>query len=145
MDSGTIFNIIIVIAILVSVISKFRKRQSSEQSGESKKPSAWKQILQDIVSEIGREMDIGKAESTDSEDWEYIISQDRNLTPALKYGEITNVPPPIPVADERKKDRPERKKTDPQKIPQRPAHAKNFLQKAVVWSEILAPPVGLRK
>ena len=140
MNFDDVFNIVIVLIVLWSVISRIRKKQSSEQS--DKKPSAWKQILQNIVTEISREMDVGKAESSDRE---YIISRDRASVPALQYTEKTDVPP-IPVADERKKDKPpDGKKTDPQIIPKCPDHAKNFLQKAVVWSEILGPPVGLRK
>ncbi|MCP4105952.1 MAG: hypothetical protein GY749_10510 [Desulfobacteraceae bacterium] len=142
MDADSIFNIIIILIVLGSVISRIRKH-SSQQSDKPKKTPAWKQILQDIVSEIGREFDTEKAEPG-SKDWEYIISQDRDIAPG--YGKKTQVPPPLPVADEREKDKlPDEKKTEPQIIPQHPAHTKKFLQKAVVWSEILGPPVGLRK
>ncbi|MFO8085456.1 MAG: hypothetical protein R6U27_14185 [Desulfobacterales bacterium] len=130
------------------------------EKNEKKKQTGWKNILIDTLAEIQREIKAAqeKKQAKDSKSWE---TPGKPLSSKLVWSKDSPVfqPPPIPSERTKKKiapssgRRPESApKAEEIKAPQTKSDARSFkkptikqLQNAVLWSEILAPPVALRK
>jgi hypothetical protein len=127
---------------------------------EKKKQTGWKNILIDTLAEIQREIKAvqEKKQTKDSKSWE---TPGKPLSSKLVWSKDSPVfqPPPIPSERTKKKivtpsgPRPESApKTAEMKAFQIKSDSQSFkkptikqLRNAVLWSEILAPPVALRK
>ncbi len=161
-----IITLIVIVIAVVSAVSKI-KSQQKEKSGP--KPAAGSELgtkLKAFFAEVQRSFEEQKTKApSGASRWEQLQSAGRTEeTPARNY-ELTledleleeEQPPPAPV--KKPPVRPARARPRPaagqpvhsapaacksEPLDQKAAPCPEFLRRAVVWSEILGPPVALR-
>ncbi len=155
MKFDSIFPIIIVIIYIASLYfsAKKKKKQAEEKAkakGEKpgKKLPAWRQALDNVTSRIQREFEPpGEGPSREGDVWKMLTGQ----TPAPGHERTPSAPdlveepiepPPGPMQAFLDVE-PETIEPSLEKIPRRATVSD--LRNAVVWAEILGPPVALRK
>lgn len=145
MEFGSIIPVIIVFIIIVLQI---RKRLVSSKLGTSKKSPGWKHKLDDFVSQVRHEIEAGTKENSNGQnDWERIESEYTEpvtISPSEldveekisldKIDVLEDISTEVMSSDDSKKD----------KRPLDLSYDRKNLRKAVVWAEILAPPLALR-
>jgi hypothetical protein len=171
MTFGDLFFLFIFLAIILVNIYKKMKRPARAPEAEKPKPkSSWRELLEDALKQLEEKVpqeaapEAGEFPASRQTGWEAIVSKEKTAT--LKRAE-----PPKPVMETLSVERPEGLVTveaaeqpmawedrhppemDGADIPVpglavkggRPeSHSLRELRHAVVWSEILSPPLGIR-
>lgn len=136
MNIGDILPIIIILVVLVSII---RKKLASGKSSAPKKSGGLREIFGNMIAQIGKELERARMEaSAESKGWERFMPKDTEAGPP---------PPPKPAVMKEKIPALEKEAAVAKPARYRcrhPDYALKNLRKAVVWSEILAPPLALR-
>jgi len=135
MDLETIITILIVFFV---VVFQLLKRLISAKTAAPGKVPAWKQKLDGVLSQIQEEFETEMA--GDSSEPAY---RD-HIVPEAAAETVTVTPPEWDYRAERisRMEEPSASKTDEQKEEVEAGFMD--LQQAIVWSEILAPPLALR-
>ena len=156
-----IFTIFVSIARNLKKISKKSKKQPSSQNFPNYRKQGWNEFLGDAVIQIRKEIRAAqeRQERLTREKSDPGMKRPRRSTLEWDKNAPIPSPPPLPVKDtqkQKKQVRPSETKISGQSTNETPEIAKPVpppaigktaaeLQKAVVWSEILAPPLALRK
>jgi hypothetical protein len=162
-----IWIIIFLVYVVSAIIKKVRAASKTSEKGIAKRLPAWKEKFNKFMSQVKQQIEAGKQEDLKTETgWERFLPREDD-EPELAMEDVTFEDlEPI-----RKKTPPERVMRVPGKTPSpkikpapvkvvaesiepavsekeiRPkglAYGMQDLRKAVIWSEILAPPLALR-
>ncbi len=152
-------NLIWIIIPLIYVVSVILKRaRADSKAGEKgivKKPPGWKEKLNQFLSQMKQEIEATKQEGLNQETgWEEILPQeDDDLEPVRKEISPERTEQVLEITPS-PKIKPARVKAVAESIEQGVsgkaishrdlAYGVQDLRKAVIWSEILAPPLALR-
>ncbi len=139
-----------------SNISKSKKIRLRPGKNDEEKKTGWKNILIDAYEQIQREIKAAQDKKQADDKSEKAPDQSQSSTLLWEKEALIPSPPPIPSKDiKKKKTAPAPRKPEPVKVqestdvkPHLPLIQKPTVQdlrKAIVWSEILAPPVALRE
>jgi hypothetical protein len=148
--------VLIFLVYIVSVILKKARAGSKDgKVGAAKSRSGWKAKLDQYLTRIKQEMEASKREGPGTDTvWEELMqSEEDPLEPARVGASSGSIDPAIKKAESPKRE-PVIKKIAPETTvsaayKKRPgSNELSFeiqdLKKAVIWSEILAPPIALR-
>jgi hypothetical protein len=140
-----------------SNISKPKKIRLRPGKNDEEKKTGWKNILIDAYEQIQREIKTAQEKKQAGYDKsEKVPDQSQSSTLLWEKEALIPSPPPIPSKDiKKKKTGPAPRKSELVKV-QEPKVVKpdllliqkptvHDLRKAIVWSEILSPPVALRE
>lgn len=147
MNIGDILPIIIILVVLVSMI---RKRLASGKSRAPKRSEGLREIFGNMIAQIGKEIERARREASgEATGWERFVPKDTEAGPVLEEKEAVEALPPSPKPAVMKEKIPALEKEAAVAKPARyrcrhPDYVLKNLRKAVVWSEILAPPLALR-
>jgi len=172
MDIDTLIFILVFLAVAISnikkIISESRKKKDAQNPEQPEKADFLQKLVKKFISRIqeeiapqSRETRSRGVESDRLSGWGAIMDEDRPLATSYddkderEEEEDNYVPLELAAADIETSESPEplpEKLLEPEiesepeeKRERSPAYSLKELQKAVVWSEILAPPVGLRE
>ena len=160
-----LITLIIVIVTIVSVISNIRKQQrnKSPQAKPKKQQEGLFAKLSAALSEMQQQMEAGAAKRTSAKTpWDQLMDAagggrvqtepvDASLEDLILEEDTPQPQRAKPASRIATARRAEKRKapTEPEPMARRrPPHyptGRNRLRKAIVWSEILAPPVALRE
>ena len=146
--------VVIFLVYVLSIILK-RMRAASKAGDKGILRPQWKKKLDEFLSKARQEMNAGTQEGSEKEtDWERFLPQEDDAPEPLreemspqKIARVEEKTPsptikPAPVKAVAESTAPV---VSGKKIPQKElAYGIGDLRKAVVWSEILAPPLALR-
>ena len=150
MKSENVIWIVIFLVYVVSVIlKKMRTASKTSQPGVAKKPPEWKEKLNKFLSQIQQQT--ARQEDTFEDPFEDPIQEENFFEDIEQVVEKPPLPKRKPLVPERK---PAVVKTDVKSLepavfakeirPKDLTFGIQDLRKAVIWSEILAPPLALR-
>ncbi len=159
----TIFDLFFPIIIILIVIFNIIKAIFPGRKGDGKKPSGWKQAFEDIVEQIQKEVnpDYSSAGSG-TEQREHMVPEETPLEPKLQTVMKTKKKVSSIMEEEQetlkhrrsREEETERRKQDLKRkkafskasaFVKTARFSKKQLREAVIWAEILAPPIALRK
>lgn len=171
MDIDTLIFILVFLAVAISnikkIISESRKKKDAQKPEQPEKTDFLQKLVKKFISRIqediapqSRETRSSDVESGKLSGWGAIMDEDHPLATSyddqderkeeddympleLVEGEIEMSESHEPLSEKVRK--PEIESEPEEKREMSPAYSLKELQKAVVWSEILAPPVGLRE
>ncbi|MBW2100078.1 MAG: hypothetical protein JRG68_04820 [Deltaproteobacteria bacterium] len=140
--------ILFFIIILVIFFSTIRKKLVSVKTGDSERPVSWIRTVGEILSRISKEMESAKTKtSAEGTGWDRIIPTPAGSTALEKKKEVKMSQPLLQKEGIEESALPKEKKraVSGKCTPFRISNAGvRQLRKAIVWSEILAPPPALR-
>ena len=161
-----IFTLIVVIIAIVSAVGKIKAKQKSAEGARPAKPGELATKLKAFFAEIQRSFDIQTSKgASGASRWGRLMQRDNiGISSGQQYdisledleleGEDAPAEPKAkpPQRSTRFETKPSEKQpairppdlSVPQPVPAITARDRAFLRKAVVWSEILGPPVALR-
>jgi len=139
--------VLIFLVYIVSVIWKKARAGSKDgKAGAAKSRSGWRAKLDKYLARIKQEMEASKKEGSDADTvWEELM-QSEEASPVATKSVIEKAPSPKTnpvikkVAAESTVPATYAKEAQPTYL----SYGIQDLRKAVVWSEILAPPIALR-
>ncbi len=163
-------NLIPIIFVLIFIVSQVFKGLASKKNVPSEKKKGHKpgikDLLTDIASQIKKEIEAANApaqpQPQPSSGWEKVMppkpekSPEHKQAPTPKQANVSHrkravkAPPILPKREVKERILPEKKvpakQTAPEKrsFPEMLDYTTEGLRRAVVWSEILAPPLALR-
>jgi len=148
MDFGYLIWIIIILVYIASfILKRMRAASKTVEKGIAKGPPEWKVKLDKYLAQTRQEQEIAKQEDSGEETgWAQVLPKEDDM-PALAMEETGAMA--ISPAPARKVTRervvpgdlkPARKKISPKGL----TYGIQDLRRAVIWSEILAPPLALR-
>jgi hypothetical protein len=164
-------NLIPIIFVLIFVVSQIFKGMATKKKDPSKKKTGGKpglkDLLADIASQIKKEIEAANApaqpQPQPSSGWEKVMppkpekASEHKQAPTPKQAKVSHkkravkAPPLLPEEKSEKRILPEKKApvkpAAPEKrsFPETLDYSTEGLRRAVVWSEILAPPLALRE
>jgi len=160
-------NLIVLIIVLIIIAAQLRKLARSGRKPGQQKQSGLKGQLGEIWTRLQRELEAAKAKSAPPSGWEQFMPQPSDQPEDLDFTEDLSEPShprpapsetaqvldatePISLADETSGVLAQNIKTPPSvdRGPLTSSRSSTFdsadLEKAVVWSEIIGPPLALR-
>jgi len=164
MDFDTLIFILVVLAIIISNIKKVLAE--SKKEGKTEKTDPLQKILSKIIARIQKEIipeakgfgskESGAKGSDKISGWESIVGEE---LPVMEEGDeedyipLETDAPELEVIEEPKPALEEKIETREVSLPRTEdipepwvsVNKASELRKAIVWSEIIAPPVGLRE
>lgn len=169
MDIDTLIFILVFLAVVISNIKKIFSESRKKKDGQNPKQPEKTDFLQKLVGKFvsriqediapqSRETRSSEVESGRLSGWGAVMDEDHPLATSyedqddseeedgyvpleLAEAEMSESPEPLPE----KVLEPEIESEPEEKRERSPAYSLKELQKAVVWSEILGPPVALRE
>ena len=147
MEIENLIGILIFLIFIVSVIRKKARTVSKDgKAGTAKSQFGWKAKLDQYLTRIKQEMEASKREGPDADTvWEELMQHEEtspeSREPVIEKARSSKIEPVIRKVSA--------KSTVPAAfVKETPSIDLSFgiqdLRKAVVWSEILAPPIALR-
>ena len=145
-------NLILIIIILVYVVSVILKRvraaSKAGAKGTAKRRPEWKEKLDKYMTRVRQELEIaGQEDSGEESGWAEVLPREDDQPEHAMQGTEAMVISPQPARKavrsavaERIKPPVSAKEVRPESL----AYGIQDLRKAVIWSEILAPPLALR-
>ena len=160
-------NLIALIIVLIVIASQLRKLAKSGRNPGQKKRSGLKEQLGEMWTRLQRDLEAAKTEAAPPSGWEQFTPQPSEQLEDLDFEEVPTEPPhPQPAASEKALMSDAAEPTSlpnatagaaapgiktplpPGGVPSTAAWTSAFnsadLERAVIWSEIIGPPLALR-
>lgn len=145
-------NLFPILVIIVIIITSLMKRKKAVPKETPEKPSLWKQVIGEIMDQIEEKKEaeeIRVRQHFPEPDEEFLVDDEQEGPPIIREVKQAPQPPPIRLKKAGEDPMPLRRDV-PRKMPEEPfeydisAYSIKELEKAIVLSEIIGPPLAVR-